>query len=149
MSTDPPLHQAVSSKPRPSPADMLGGIPGTVLAILTALSGIVATFASYQESQANTKASYETLKVAVERNTETLATQARAQAETRLWVQDLSERLERRQANTEKAIARKVSKPSAKPPVVVTPVELAPPAPPPNPPAPKPAELPSFEALSK
>jgi hypothetical protein len=145
MSTDPTLVEG--GKPPPTPASLLGGVPGTLLAIATALGGLFTTYQSYQTSEATSRASYETLKVAVERNTEALAAQANAQAELRLWVQDLSERLERRQVNTEKALARKVTKRSAPAaPIVVPPSEPVPPAPPP-PPAPSPAALPSFDGL--
>lgn len=148
MGLDPP--PAENANRPPSPASLLGGVPGTLLALATALGGLVTTYQSYQESQATSRASYETLKIAVERNTETLAAQARAQTELRHWVQDLSERLERRQTNTEKALARKVSKPASAPssPASGAPVELAPPAPPLPPPAPSPTALPPFDGLA-
>ncbi len=135
-------------RPPPTTASsMLGGVPGTMLALVTAIGGLITSYERFEESQATSRASYETLKVAVERNATALAEQARSQAELRLWVQDLSERLERRQATTEKAIARKVTKPSAPPPIVLPPPEPVPPAPP-TPPPPAPAALPSFDGLT-
>lgn len=145
MSTDPPAID--DKKAPPTPASLLGGVPGTLLALVTALGGLITSYARFEESQATSRASYDTLKVAVERNATALAEQARSQAELRLWVQDLSERLERRQATTEKAIARKVTKPSAPAPVTLPPPEPVPPAPPP-PPAPAAPALPPFDALA-
>lgn len=145
MSTEPT--SVPTGKHPPTPASLLAGVPGTLLAIATALGGLVTQYASYRDSEAVSRASYETLKAAVERNTEALAVQANAQAELRLWVQDLSERLERRQVNTENALARKVTRRSAPAaPIVVPPSEPVPPAPPP-PPAPSPATLPPFDRL--
>lgn len=117
-------------------------MPGTILALATALGGLLTTYQTHQASEATSKASYEALKTAVERNTEAIAAQARAQSELRLWVQELSERLERRQANTEKVLTRKVSKA----PTALPSVGPVPPAPP-SPPAPSPSPLPSFEGL--
>lgn len=147
MSFNPAPAPLEHVKPHPTPASLLGGVPGTLLALATALGGLVTTYQSYQESQATSRASYETLKLAVERNTESVAAQARAQTELRHWVQDLSERLERRQVNTEKALARKVTKPATAHPIAPPPTEPAPPAPPPPAPTPAPAALPSFDRL--
>lgn len=142
MSSDPTVVEG--GKGPPTPTSLLAALPATLIAI----GGLLTTYQSYQDTQATSRASYETLKLAVERNAEALATQARAQAELRLWVQDLSERLERRQESTEKALARKVTKRSAPvAPVVVPPAEPVPPAPPP-PPAPSAAALPPFDGLT-
>ncbi len=141
-----PLTPPTPPTPPVTPSSLLGGVPGTLLGIVTALGALFASFEHFQQSQGTSRAAYEVLKVAAERNAEALATQARAQADLRLWVQELSERLERRQVNTEKALARKVTKPSAPPPVSLSLSEPAPPAPR-TPPAPTPAALPSFEGL--
>lgn len=147
MSADPSLPQRRAVRHVTTASDLLAGVPGTLFAIATALGGLLTAVQSHQDGQATSKASYETLKVAVERNTELMATHASAQVELRGWVQELSERLERRQVNTEKALARKVTKPSSSRPVL-PPVEPVPPAPA-APPAPPPSALPTFETLSE
>lgn len=143
--TDYPTPLGGGSKPPPTAASVLGGLPGTLLAIATAVAGIVTTIHNSQLGEDRDRAGYETLKLAVERNTEGLADNARSDAELRVWVQELSERLERRQAITEKVIARKVTRPSAPPPP--PPVDPVPPPPPPPAP-PAPATLPPFDALA-
>jgi hypothetical protein len=117
-----------------------------VVALVTALSGLVAAFTTYQESQQTARVAYETLRVASERNAVGLEACRQSQLEQTSWIQDLSGRLERRQVTTEKAIKTKVTKPTAPPapPIAVEPAPPAPPAPAPL----EPSALPPFDGLT-
>lgn len=135
----------------PAPSPLLAGLPGTLLALATAVGGIITTYQSYQDSQAVSRASYEQLKMAIERNTEADRARGQGQAELRLWVQELAERVDRRQTTTEKAlVAKRVIKPpqlQAPPVVVIPPPEPQSPLQP-MPQSQPPAELPPFDSLA-
>ncbi len=132
--------------PQHTTRDAIGGVPGTVVAMVTAVAGLLTTWLTAQQGEAVSRAAYEALKT----RTEELGAQNAALREDQLllrgWVEDLSERLERRQTLTETAIAKKVTKPAQKP--TLPSVEPVPKAPPP-PPAPAPSPLPAFEALTQ
>lgn len=115
------------------------------IALATALTSAIGAWQAYQESQQVARASYETLKVASETNAAQLEALRKSQVDLRVYVEELSGRLERRQVSTEKAITRKVNKPSA-PSLPPLPVEPAPKAPPPLETR-APTALPPFEAL--
>lgn len=131
-----------SASPPPTPANIVAGLPGTLLALVTAIGGLITTYQSFQESQAISRASYEALKTAVDANTEALASQARAQVELRQWLQDLTDRLEERQNAQQPPPPRRPRKAA---PAAPAPLET-PPVPPPAP-AVKRQPLPPFEAL--
>jgi uncharacterized protein HemX len=136
---------------RPSKVDSLktaaSGPAATLVAFVTAISGLIAAFTTWQQSQDTARAAYETLRVATERNAVQIEACRRSQLEQTTWIEELSGRLERRQASAEKAITRKVTKPTAAPaPAPV--VEPAPKAPPPPAPV-EPAALPSFDVLAR
>ncbi len=147
LSSPPP--DPLLRTPRPSKIDSLkraaSGPSASAIAFFTALSGLIAAYQSYQESSATARLSYETLKKASDTNTARIDACQQGQTEMRAWVEELSNRLERRQATTERAITRKVTK-AAAPPSAAPAVEPAPKAPP-APSAPAPASLPSFERL--
>jgi hypothetical protein len=137
--------------PRPSKIDALktaaSGPAATMVAIVTALSGLVAAVTTWQQGQDTARVAYETLRVASERNAVQIEACRQSQLEQTSWIEELSGRLERRQVSTEKAIKTKVTRPAAAP--VPAPVlEPAPKAPPP-PVAVAPSALPSFEALAQ
>ena len=129
-------------RPPSTPPPRLTGPAATIVALVTALGGLLATWQTFEDGRATSRAAYDALKAASEQQAAQLAAQLRGQDELRAWVQELSERLERRQANTEKVL-RKV-----KPIVVATPVEPAPKAPP-APSVTPPAPLPRFDSLEK
>jgi hypothetical protein len=116
-----------------------------MIALVTAVTSGIGAFQAYQESQQVARASYETLKVASETNAAQLEALRKNQLELRAWVEELASIAQRRQAVTEKAITRKVTKASA-PSLPSAPVEPTPKAPPP-PATTAPASLPPFDAL--
>ena len=118
-----------------------------VIALATAISSAIGAWQAYQDSQQVARASYETLKVASETQAAQLEALRKNQLELRTWVEELSSIAQRRQAVTEKAITRKVTKASA-PSLPSAPVEPAPKAPPP-PATPALASLPPFDALDR
>lgn len=136
---------------RPSKIDSLktaaSGPAATLVALVTALSGLVAAFTTWSQSQETARTAYETLRVATERNAVQIEACRRSQLEQTTWIEELSGRLERRQASAEKAITRKVTKATAAP-VPAAVVEPAPKAPPPPAPV-EPAALPSFDGLAQ
>ena len=116
-----------------------------VVALVAALTTGLKTWQAYEESRDVARVSYETLKVASETQAAQLEALRKGQLDLRTWVEELSLLAQRRQAVTEKAITRKVTRPSA--PSLPSPlVEPAPKAPPP-PATPAPASLPPFDAL--
>jgi hypothetical protein len=136
---------------RPSKIDALksvaSGPVATGIAFVTALSGLVAGLATLAETQATARLSYETLRAASERNAVQIEACRQSQLEQTSWIEELSGRLERRQATTEKVIKTKVTRPAATP-VPALAVEPAPKAPPlPAPVAP--SALPTFDGLAQ
>jgi hypothetical protein len=86
------------------------------------------------------------LKAASEAHTAAIESIRQGQLALRTWVEELAAAAARRQATTEKAITRKVTKATAAP-IAPAPPEPAPQAPP-APIAPAPASLPPFEQLA-
>jgi len=99
-----------------------------VLAVLAAVQ-------SHDASEQTTRAAYDALKVASETNSTAIEACRKSQIDLRVWVEELSARIERRAAS--------VPRPRAAPPVV----EPAPPAPA-APVAQQPAQLPAFDKLA-
>jgi len=137
----PPRHSVAASL-----RTAASGPTGTVVAMITALGGLLTAWQTYQESQQTARASYETLREASQKNTAQIDALLRGQIDLRNWVEELSSRLEQRQVTTEKAVARKVTRSSAPP--LPPPVGPAPKAPP-VPVVPEPAELPSFDEIEE
>jgi uncharacterized protein HemX len=142
-------------------AQVIGGVPGTLTALVTALTVGLGAWQSYQDSRATAAASYEALKAASEQNAEGIAKLHADQLEMRSWIQELAARQERQQATVAEAVApvrvrsRRSGGGSApvveKPVTVVAPLLPAEP-PPPAPvlaPAPVQTPLPEFETLPK
>jgi hypothetical protein len=115
-----------------------------MVAIATAVGGLVTALEGYESGQDTQRAAYEALKRADSEKSARIAELAQGQVELRAWVTELSGRLDERATNAERAI-RKVVKPKSPP--------LPPPAPPP--PAPPVATitpstpLPAFEQLGR
>jgi hypothetical protein len=136
---------------RPSKADALkaaaAGPAATVVALVTALSGLVAAVTTWSDSQATARIAYETLRIASERQAVQIEACRQSQLEQTSWIEGLSGRLERRAVTTEKAIKTKVTRPAATlaPPMAVEPAPKAPPPPV----ALEPSALPSFEGLAE
>lgn len=147
------------SKFPPAVASVIGGLPGTCVAFLTAVAGVIGAMQSYQESQATARASYDALKVRLEQLAATQAQSSREALELRTWVEQLSARQERAQATVAEAVrparvrpARRPGEPAAPAtPVIIAPAPPAEPAPPAPAitPAPEPLALPPFEHLAK
>lgn len=134
---------------RPSKIDSLksavGGPSGTIIAIITALSGLVAVIQTYQESQQTARVSYDTLKAASEKNAAQIEICRKGQLDLQTWMEELTERFERRQVTTEKAITRKVTRAAAAP---IAPLPIEPTLKPPVVPAvPELTPLPTFDKL--
>jgi gas vesicle protein len=133
----------------------LTGIPGMLIAITTAVTAAITAFQSYQEAQATSRATYEALKAVSEQHTQSIAQLHDGQLELRGWVQDLTVRTERQQAQVAEAvrIGRRRSGAGAQPAVPVTVIAPMPTDPPPPAPtlAPAPTQdkLPEFETLAK
>jgi hypothetical protein len=146
----PPDPPSPDPAPRPSKIDALktaaSGPAATVVALVTALSGLTAAITTWSDSQATARVAYETLRLASERNAVQIEACRQSQLQQTSWIEELSGRLERRQVTTEKAIKAKVTRPAAAP-VPAPVVEPAPPAPAP-PIALEPSALPPFEALA-
>lgn len=129
--------------PKPSTQN-LPSWAASAIAIATAIGGVITAWQSFESGRDTQRAAYEALKKADEQKSARIAELAQGQLELRTWVTELSNQLDQRATNTERAI-RKVVKPKAAP--------LPPPAPPP--PAPPPPEvtpstpLPSFEELAR
>lgn len=153
--TSPP--GADGKAPAHSTPPLVASIPGTLIALATAIGGAFTAYQGYQESQALNRASYEATKRAVEEHTEALLVQSRTQTELRAWAEAAIERIERRQAAVDKVLARKpkpppaagsASRPSTPPTPTVSAVVTEPtPKPPPPPPEPTATALPPFDAL--
>ncbi len=148
---DPTPYQNPLIAERPSKIDALksavGGPQGTIVAILTAVSGIVAVVQTYQESRDTARVSYDTLRQAVEKNAIEIAACRQDQANLQAWTEGMAVRFERKQETTDKALTRKVTRAAAPP---IPPPVLEPPPKPPVPvavPVPERAPLPAFESL--
>jgi len=109
-----------------------GTLAGTVLAIMV---GLVSALQTYQASSETARVSYNTLKEASEKNAAQIEVCNKRQVELQTWVQELSERLERRQKEITKKVKPTVIEPVPKPPVAITVPESAP--------------LPAFDALKQ
>jgi hypothetical protein len=145
------MPQIIDVTPRPSKIDSLktavSGGPAIGFAILAALTGLVTAIQSCNSTFDIVRVAYETLKTASEKNAVQIEACRKGQADLQAWVGELSERLERRQVTTEKAITRKVTKPQATP---IVPLILEPaPKPPEVPASTQPVPLPPFDALKK
>ena len=117
-----------------------------MVALVTALGGLLTAWQTYQESQQTARTSYETLREASKTNTAQIEACRQGQLELRTWVEELASRFEQRQVTTEKAVARKVTSSRAAP--LPTPPVLAPaPKAPPVPVVPEPPALPTFDKL--
>jgi len=147
--TDPPSYQNPIISVRTSKIDQLkatvAGPSGTILAIITALGGLIGVVQTYQESRDTARVSYETLARAVEKNASEIAACRQDQLNSQAWMEDMAVRFERKQETTEKALTRKVTRAAAPP--VPAPVLEPPPKPPVAVVLPERAPLPTFEAL--
>jgi hypothetical protein len=136
--------------PRPSAFDSLKHIASNpaaaVLAILTGISAITTALKTSADNAATDRLAYETLRAESARHGVQIEACRQSLLQQTTWIEELSERLERRQVSTEKAITRKVTKATAQPvpPPVVEPAPKAPPAPAPL----EPSALPSFDGLA-
>ncbi len=128
-------------------ASFIGGVPGTIIAMATALGGMLTAWQHYTESQATSRAGYDALKQASEQQATQIAALAQGQLELRSWVQELAGRLEKQQERVAKAVAKRQSS-SAPAPIPPPPPPPAPPAPALQP-APTPAPLPAFDQLQQ
>lgn len=136
----------MTDDPRPSKIDQLKAVAGPWGAIVAIIGALAVPLATYQNTREIAHASYETLRVAVEKNASEIAACRQDQINSQVWMEDVSRRLERKQEVSEQAIAQKVTKPKAprppppvlepapKPPVAVILPERA-------------APLPTFESL--
>lgn len=138
--------------PRPSVSSQVKtaatGPVGTLVALVTAVGGLLTAWQTYQESQQTARASYETLATASQQNTIAIEACRQSQLELRSWVVELSSRSEQRTGSIEKQVARKVTKataPAAAPAIPVGPAPTAPPVPTPA----APPALPAFDKLSQ
>jgi hypothetical protein len=116
-----------------STAQIVGGVPGTVLAFIVALTTAIQAYTQYQETQAISRATYETLKVATDRNTEQLAAQNHELKQLRTWVQAIARAVKEQQQMSHAPEREKVA---STPPDTLEEPTLAP-------------TLPNFEELKK
>lgn len=138
--------------PPDPPAIPPSGLPSqaaALIALVTALGGIVASWRGYEGGQDTTRAAYEALRVRTEQQARQLEDVVRAQTEMRDWMSEASRKLDERTSNTERVL-RKVAKPKQVAPPLL-PAEPAPPTAPPPPSAEvRPSvPLPPFDALPK
>ncbi len=147
--TDPPSHPSPLITTRTSKIDQLKTVAAspatTVVAIITAIGGLLGVFQTYQESRDTARVSYTTLAQAVEKNAAEIAACRQDQRNSQAWMEDMAVRLERKQETTDKAVTRKVTRAAAPPPPA--PVLEPPPKPPVAVVLPERAPLPTFEAL--
>lgn len=147
--TDPTPYQNPLITARTSKIDQLktavAGPTGTVVAIITALGGLIGVMQTYQESRDTARVSYDTLRLAVEKNAAEVAACRQDQRNSQAWMEDIAVRFERKQDTTDKALTRKVTRAAAPP--VPAPVLEPPPKPPVAVVLPERAPLPTFEAL--
>lgn len=114
---------------------MISGLPGTVTALIVAISGAISAYTNYQEQQALSKATYEALKQATDRNTEQLSALSHEMKRSQEWTRSIAAAVRELQAKAPAPEKQVVS--STMP---VDPLD----EPPPTPPA-----LPSFDQLKK
>jgi hypothetical protein len=144
-SSEQPVTVREASK-RGGIAGAVGGWPGTMIALATALGGAMQAYQSYQEAANISRASYEALKTAVEQQGVQMTALTKSQAELKGWVEESLDRLERQHVTAVKAAAR----PRRAAPPVTAPMPEPPPPPAPAPvPAPATEPLPSFDQLAK
>lgn len=135
------------TQPDPTPSDkppakksaaaqVIGGVPGTVIAFVTALTGAISAYTNYQEQQAISKATYEALKQATDRNTEQLVALSHEMKRNQEWTRSVAAAV--RELQTKAPVTKKQA-----PPLVL------PPAPLDEPPPPAAPTLPSFDQLKK
>lgn len=129
----------------------LGGLPGTLVALAMAVGGVITAWQNAREGRDTTRAAYDTLKVNLERQSAQLEQLRQSDLELRAWVQELSDRQERRQVAAEKVIRKAVTSPPKKAAAAAAPLPLPPEPLPPAPPAPavtpQSPTLPPFEKL--
>jgi hypothetical protein len=66
-------------------AAMIGGWPGTAIAILTALTGVIGAYTQHQESQAIQRSSYDAIKEATDKNTAAIEKLSDEFRQHRMW----------------------------------------------------------------
>jgi hypothetical protein len=93
-----PRPPKVPTGTRPTITQMIGGMPGTVIAILTAVTALTQAFQGYQESQAIQRSAYEALKVATDRNTEQLNRISQELTAGRTWMESIEKAVRELQA---------------------------------------------------
>lgn len=131
--TEPPTSDKPAAKKTAS--QMISGLPGTVTALIVAITGAISAYTNYQEQQATTKATYEALKQATDRNTEQLSALSHEMKRSQEWTRSIAAAVRELQAKAPAPEKQVVS--STMP---VDPLD----EPPPTPPA-----LPSFDQLKK
>lgn len=122
---DPSVRSMRPSRLPPAVASAVGGLPGTLVAFMTALAGVVGAYQSYQGSQDTQRATYDTLRLQSEQQALQIAALQQGQLELRHWMEAIVYRLER----------SSVSMPAAPEPLSL--------------PSPLPTQLPPFESLGK
>ncbi len=115
----------------------------SLLALATAIGGVVTAWQTHQSGQDTLRAAYAALERADGQKSAQLAELAQQQLELRAWVTELSDRLDQRTTQTERAIRKVVKPKTALPPPV------PPPAPPPAAEVTPSTPLPSFEELGR
>lgn len=144
--TDPTPYQNPIITPRVSKIDQLKATAtGPWGLAVTIIGALAVPLATYQNTRDTAHVSYETLRIAVEKNAADVAACRQDQVNSQAWMEDIALRLERKAVVTEQTVASKVTKPKApKPPAPVL-------EPAPKPPVavvlPERAPLPTFEAL--
>jgi uncharacterized protein HemX len=129
---------APASSPQPQKktvADLISGLPGTLTALLVALTAAIGAYTKLDEQRSLSKSSYEALKQGVDRNTEAIEQLVRERAREREWM---------------RAIAAAVRELQLKEPSPARAgVPSAPPSSPLDEPDVPPKPLPSFDQLKK
>lgn len=83
------------SKLPPGVAQAIGGMPGTIIAMLTALAGAIGAYQTYQDGQNTSRATYDTLRLQSEQQSLQIAALQQGQADLRRWMEAIAYRLER------------------------------------------------------
>jgi hypothetical protein len=145
---DPTPYQNPIIATRPSKIDQLKTVAAspatTVVAIITAIGGLLGVFQTYQEGRDTARVSYTTLAQAVEKNASEIAACRQDVVNAQVWMEDIAQRFERKTEVTDKAIAQ--VRPRIRP-APAAPVLEPPPKPPIAVVLPERAPLPPFEAL--
>ena len=130
---------------RPSKIDALkaaaAGPYGPMIAMVMALLAAFQAYQTNQSSQSTARTSYETLRVAVEKNAAEIAICRQEIINSQGWTEDLAARIERKQVTVDKAVAK------VRPKTIVPPFTEEIPKPPEAAKLPEPTVLPKFEAL--